>query len=55
MGRHDDLPLTPLSLAILLALLEGELHGYGIIKTVEAQSSGRFGRVQAACMRCSTG
>jgi DNA-binding PadR family transcriptional regulator len=34
-------PLTPLSLAILLALLDGELHGYGIMKAVEMQSKGR--------------
>jgi DNA-binding PadR family transcriptional regulator len=35
------MPLTPLSLAILLALLDGELHGYAIMKAVEAQSNGR--------------
>lgn len=36
------LPLTPLSLAVMTALLEGELHGYGIIKRVETQSEGRL-------------
>ena len=43
MARKDEgLPLTPLSLAILMALLEGELHGYGIIKAVASQSGGRI-------------
>ena len=32
------LPLTPLSLAILLALAEGDLHGYAIMKQVERQT-----------------
>lgn len=32
------LPLTPLSLEILLALAEGDLHGYAIIKQVERQT-----------------
>ena len=35
-----DGPLSPLSAAILTALLRGPLHGYGIIKTVEADSGG---------------
>ena len=55
--NHDEGPLTPLSLAILMALLDGELHGYGIIKAVEAQSGGRIrpgaGSLYAALDRMS--
>ena len=32
-----SLPLTPISFEILLALLEGERHGYAILQTVEAR------------------
>lgn len=43
MRRPEEfLPLSPLSLAILLALGEGALHGYGIIKAVEQQSEKRL-------------
>lgn len=38
---HDFLPLTHLSLSILLALGEGPAHGYAIIKTIEKESGGR--------------
>lgn len=31
----DHLPLTPLSFHILLALAEGPLHGYGVIKWLQ--------------------
>lgn len=45
MSKRTDpqrfLPLTPLSASILLALSDGELHGYGIIKELERQSGGR--------------
>jgi DNA-binding PadR family transcriptional regulator len=34
------LPLTPFAFQVLLALAEGECHGYGIIKEVEARSGG---------------
>ena len=33
-------PLTPAMLHILLALLEGDLHGYAIMQSVEALSDG---------------
>jgi DNA-binding PadR family transcriptional regulator len=36
----DVLPLTPLSHAILLALVDEDRHGYGIIKEVERQTQG---------------
>lgn len=36
----EALPLTPLSHAILLALVDEDRHGYGIIKEVERQSDG---------------
>lgn len=37
---RDFLPLTHLSLQILLALADAELHGYGIIKEVERLTDG---------------
>lgn len=36
----ESLPLTPLSHAVLLALVDGDRHGYGIIKEVERQTDG---------------
>lgn len=39
MDRTDPLPLAPRDLLILAVLAEGPLHGYGIIKAVEARSS----------------
>lgn len=38
----ETLPLTPLSLAILVALGEGPLHGYGVIKAIEEETAGRI-------------
>ncbi|MEO8681032.1 MAG: helix-turn-helix transcriptional regulator [Vicinamibacterales bacterium] len=34
------LPLTPVAFEILLALADGERHGYGILQEVEARSGG---------------
>lgn len=41
--REPDtlLPLTPAVLHILLSLADGERHGYGIMKQVEADTDGR--------------
>jgi DNA-binding PadR family transcriptional regulator len=36
------LPLTPLTHAVLLALLDADRHGYGIIKEVDRQTGGRI-------------
>lgn len=36
----EALPLTPLSHAVLLALVDEDRHGYGIIKEVERQTAG---------------
>jgi DNA-binding PadR family transcriptional regulator len=36
------LPLTPAKLHILLALSQGERHGYAIMQEVEAQTNGQF-------------
>ena len=36
----SELPLTPLSTAILLALAHEDLHGYALMQAVEAQSGG---------------
>ncbi|GGK34460.1 PadR family transcriptional regulator [Deinococcus malanensis] len=38
---HDLLPLTPAVLHILLALADGEKHGYTIMKAVETHSEGQ--------------
>jgi len=38
MDAHDHLPLAPRDLLILAVLAEGPLHGYGLIKAVEARS-----------------
>ena len=35
---HPELPLAPRDLLILAVLAEGPLHGYGLIKAVEARS-----------------
>lgn len=40
-ARHaPDTPLNPREFLILLALSDGPLHGYGILKAVEAESGG---------------
>ena len=36
------LPLTPLSFQILLALVDAERHGYGIMKEIERRTKGRM-------------
>lgn len=36
----DFLPLTPFAFQVLLALADGELHGYALIKEVETRSGG---------------
>ena len=38
---EDLLPLTPAVFHVLLALVDAERHGYGIIKEVEARTEGR--------------
>lgn len=37
----DQLPLKAVDFHILLVLMEGELHGYGIVKEIERRSEGR--------------
>ena len=44
-SEHDvdaKLPLRPVDFHILLVLTDGELHGYGIVKEIEARSEGRI-------------
>lgn len=36
------LPLTPISFEVLLALLDGERHGYAILQVVEARLAGKL-------------
>jgi DNA-binding PadR family transcriptional regulator len=40
MDARDRLPLKPADFHILLTLLDGPLHGYGIMKEVEKESGG---------------
>lgn len=40
MANEEKLPLTPLSMAILLALADGERHGYALMQDIEAQTDG---------------
>lgn len=38
----DHLPLTPLSLAVLVAVAEAPLHGYAILKALETRPGPRL-------------
>jgi len=40
VDRH--LPLKPVVFHVLLALVEGDLHGYGVIRAVRERSEGRI-------------
>ena len=40
-GPGDLLPLTPVALNVLLALADGERHGYGIMLEVRERTGGR--------------
>ncbi|HVS65046.1 MAG TPA: PadR family transcriptional regulator [Thermoanaerobaculia bacterium] len=58
VNTHDTqgcLPLTPLALHVLVALGNGELHGYGIIKDIEERTDGgltlRSGTLYTALQR----
>jgi DNA-binding PadR family transcriptional regulator len=52
---EELLPLTPLSISLLLVLADGPLHGYGIIQALEAETDGRIvpgaGTLYAALQR----
>lgn len=37
----DMLPMHPRDFLILFALVDGELHGYGLVKAVERESAGQ--------------
>ena len=39
-GPEDLLPLTPVALNVLLALADGERHGYGIMLEVRGRTAG---------------
>jgi DNA-binding PadR family transcriptional regulator len=41
LDPEEMLPLTPAVFHILLALVDGELHGYGIMKEVENHTEGQ--------------
>ena len=42
MAPDPNTPPTALTMAILLALAEGDLHGYGLMQAIEEQSDGRL-------------
>lgn len=54
-GTTAFLPLTPLSHAVLLAVADGALHGYAIMKAIEELGEGRVragtGTLYAALQR----
>ena len=41
---ENHLPLTPAVFHVLLALADGDVHGYAIMKEVEARTGGRSPR-----------
>ena len=41
-GVDDLLPLNPIDFHVLLVLLEGERHGYGLVKELRARSNGQI-------------
>jgi DNA-binding PadR family transcriptional regulator len=65
-NTNGKAPLTPAVLHILMALADGDRHGYGIMKQVEAESKGRvkmgpgtlygsIGRMISAGLVCESG
>ena len=44
------LPLSPQQFHILLALVDGQRHGYGIIRDVEARTDGALARLEALAL-----
>jgi len=52
---HESLPLTPLTMAILLSLAEEDRHGYALMKSIEEQTEGSLkpgtGSLYAALQR----
>lgn len=44
-----QLPLTPLAFHILLALLDGDLHGYGVLKEIDLITRGQMAPTVQSC------
>lgn len=40
--EYNELPLTPLTMALLLALAEGDAHGYALMQGVKKRTAGRL-------------
>lgn len=55
IARDELLPLSPLSMAILLALADGDRHGYALMQEIQAQTDGALkpgtGSLYAALQR----
>src|SRR3954462_6186276 len=41
-GHQDEVPLTPVEFHILLALADGERHGYAILQDVSERTGGQI-------------
>ena len=39
---EEFLPLKPVDLLVLMVLLEGDLHGYGIVQSINERTSGQI-------------
>jgi len=42
LSPEDYLPLKPVDLLVLLVLLDGDLHGYGIVQSISTRSGGQI-------------
>jgi len=42
-NRSETPPLTPITFQVLIALSEGPLHGYGVMRRVEENTGARVG------------
>ena len=49
---HDFLPMNPRDYLVLFALVDGERHGYGIVKEVEDGSGGSVRMDPSNLYRC---
>ena len=53
--RNPDecLPLTPAMFEVLIALADGDKHGYAVLKEVERRTEARSRSARGRCMRSS--
>ena len=53
-GPEYYLPLTPMAFEILLAVAEGERHGYDVMLAIERRTGGQLSPIPARCTAPST-